>query len=129
MSPSQRMPGNRAARALMPVSAPNTASPAALLARACNAADPETATTTSFTISVVWWLPEICERTEVTFQTPVRTSTANADQATWPYRRAAARGIRAPGRRSTGTSAASAICPAARTVAARTGRKAGPCSR
>src|SRR5215831_7936501 len=56
------------------------------------------------------------------FQTPVITSTANAGQATWLNRRAAARGISAPKRRSTGTSAASVICPPTQMVAASTCR-------
>jgi hypothetical protein len=52
--PASRMPRNSAARALMPVRAPNTASAAELRARACNAAViPETATMMSFTTSVV----------------------------------------------------------------------------
>jgi hypothetical protein len=52
--PASRMPRNSAARALMPVSAPNTASPVALRARACSAAvSPEIATTMSLTASVV----------------------------------------------------------------------------
>ena len=56
------------------------------------------------------------------FQTPVTIRTANAGQATWLKRRAAARGISAPDRRKTGTSAASVICPPTQTVAASTCR-------
>ncbi|MGH3070442.1 MAG: hypothetical protein ACRDOH_22355 [Streptosporangiaceae bacterium] len=54
--------------------------------------------------------------------TTARIRTANAGPATRPYRRAAARGIWAPGRRSTGTSVASVSCPPTQTVAARTCR-------
>jgi hypothetical protein len=53
---------------------------------------------------------------------PVSTSTANAGQATWLKRRAAARGISAPRRRSAGTRAASVSCPPTQMVAARTCR-------
>ena len=52
---ASRTPRNSAARALRPVSAPNTASPAVLRARACSAAvTPEMATTISLTTSVAW---------------------------------------------------------------------------
>src|SRR5215469_1735514 len=56
------------------------------------------------------------------FQTPVTISTANATQATWLNRRAAACGTSAPNRRSAGTSAARVSCPPTQTVAARTCR-------
>src|SRR6516162_3204658 len=56
------------------------------------------------------------------FQIPVITRTPKAGQATWLNRRAAARGMSAPARRRTGTSAASVICPPTQTVAARTCR-------
>src|SRR6516162_8860069 len=56
------------------------------------------------------------------FQTPVRSRTANAGQATWLKRLAAVRGTSVPRRRSTGTSAASVSCPPTHTVAARTCR-------
>src|SRR5215472_13825570 len=56
------------------------------------------------------------------FQIPVMISTPKAGQATWLKRRAAARGISAPRRRSTGTSAARVICPPTQMVAASTCR-------
>ena len=53
-SPGQQDAEEQRGQGAEPVSAPNTASPAVLRARACSAAViPETATVTSFTISVV----------------------------------------------------------------------------
>src|SRR5262249_19509793 len=69
---------------------------------------------------VVLTPPVTWDRTAMTFQIPVTIRTANAGQATWLKRRAAARGISAPDMRKTGTSAASGICPPAQTVAAST---------
>src|SRR5262249_2258619 len=58
----------------------------------------------------------------MTFQIPVTIRTANAGQATWLKRRAAARGRSAPGMRQTGARAASGIVPPPRAGAASTGR-------
>src|SRR5215469_14435873 len=58
----------------------------------------------------------------MTFQIPVMIRTANAGQATWLKRRAAARGMSAPALRRTGTTAASVSCPPTHTVAASTCR-------
>src|SRR5262249_50795825 len=85
-------------------------------------AAPDRAATAILMIRVVRSLPLTFDRTAATFQIPVRISTPKAGQATWLNRRAAARGISAPRRRSTGTSAARVICPPTQTVAARMGR-------